>query len=110
MIKLDNGLLLFGFLLGVMFIIAAIFASNVIPIIFKTEDVVVSFNQSQIEVVENIKFTLKEVRNLSEQAKEQSSLNVQMTKINAKNIQNIMNNISEINTKHPPPPPPPALN
>jgi uncharacterized membrane protein required for colicin V production len=98
-IKVDSGLLLFGFLLGVMFIIAAIFASNVIPIIFKTEDIVVSFNQSQIEVIENIKDTLKEVRNNSEESKQQSTLNVQMTKINAKNIQNILDNISAINTK-----------
>jgi predicted PurR-regulated permease PerM len=99
MIKIDKGLFLFGFLLGIMFIIAAIFASNVIPIIFQTQEVVVSFNQSQIEVIENIKDTLKEVKNLSSESKHQSMLNVNMTEINAKNIQNIMNNISAINAK-----------
>jgi uncharacterized membrane protein required for colicin V production len=99
--KIDKGLILFGFLLGVTFIIAAVFASNVIPIIFKTEDIVISFNQSQIGLVHKLDATVNEVRNISEKAKEQSTLNVQMTKINAKNIQNIMNNISEINSKHP---------
>jgi uncharacterized membrane protein required for colicin V production len=95
----DKGLLLFGFLLGIVFIIAAIFASNVIPIIFKTEQVVVSFNQSQIQIIENIKYILDQVRNNSEQSKEQATLNVQMTKINAQNINNILGNISEINKK-----------
>jgi uncharacterized membrane protein required for colicin V production len=95
----DKGLLLFGFLLGIVFIIAAIFASNVIPIIFKTEQVVVSFNQSQIQIIENIKYVLDQVRNNSEESKQQSTLNVQMTKINAQNINNILGNISEINKK-----------
>jgi uncharacterized membrane protein required for colicin V production len=99
MIMVDKGLLLFGFLLGIVFIIAAIFASNVIPIIFKTEQVVVSFNQSQIQIIENIKYILDQVRNNSEQSKEQATLNVQMTKINAQNINNILGNISEINKK-----------
>ena len=96
---IDKGLMLFGFLLGIIFLLAAIFASNVIPIIFKTEQVVVSFNQTQIEVIENIKDTLKEVKNLSSESRQQSTLNVNMTKINAKNINNILGNISEINKK-----------
>jgi predicted PurR-regulated permease PerM len=99
--NVDSGLLLFGFLLGTIFIIAAIFAANVIPIIFKTEETVVSFNQSQITIIENIKHILNEVKNNSEESKQQSTLNVQMTKINSQNIKNIMNNISEMNNnKH----------
>ncbi len=97
--EIDKGLILFGFVLGIMFLMAAIFASSVIPTIFKTEEIAVSFNQSQLQLVEHIKDTLVEVRNLSEESKEQSTLNVNMTEINAKNIQNIMSNISEINKK-----------
>ena len=40
-----------------------------------------------------------EARKVVVEGKEISQLNVNMTKINAKNIENIMNNISEINNK-----------
>lgn len=89
---IDKGLLLFGFIIGIVTVMAAIFASSVIPIIFKTEDVVISFNQSQIQVV-------NELKELAHQGKQQSSLNVNMTKINAQNIENILDNISAINAK-----------
>lgn len=40
-----------------------------------------------------------EHREISKQSSKQTSLNVNMTKINAKNIQDILNNVSEINEK-----------
>lgn len=97
--EIDKGLILFGFILGIIFLLAAIFASSIIPTIFKTEKIAVSFNQSQLELIQDIKKTINESRNLSEESRQQSALNVNMTEINAKNIQNVLNNISEINKK-----------
>lgn len=114
---IDKGLILFGFLMGIMAIIASIFASNTIPKIFETKDTVIAtqalFNQSQIQTLDSIDSISKEILRLSNElkynqeghknteikAKANVELNVQMTKINAKNIVNILNNISEINKK-----------
>ena len=113
----DKGLLLFAFLIGTIAIIASIFASSTIPSIFQTREIVIQtqhhFNQSQIETLNNLNNISQEILKISHELKlnqEQHdvisktgksaiSLNVNLTKINSKNIQNIMNNITAINEK-----------
>lgn len=91
---IDRGLLIFALILSMIAILASIFASNVIPSIFKTERVVIqtqiSFNESQIQELQKLDLALLQLKNISNET-------INLTKNNAGNIENITNQLSTIN-------------
>jgi hypothetical protein len=91
---IDRGLLVFALILSTIAIIASIFASNVIPAIFKTEDAVlktqITFNDSQIQTLDKLDLALSQLKNISNET-------INLTKNNADNIESITNKLTAIN-------------